>query len=78
MGIPIRVPLDIMTMAERLAREVVGNKIREQGIRMSTVNARDITSAAKQLATTDFSFIAEAQRTLATKPTLSFTINVIR
>jgi len=55
-----KVPGVVMTEARRLAKEIVKNELRAAGIRISHVEASEITKAANALIEADPSFIAQA------------------
>jgi hypothetical protein len=55
-----KVPGVVMTEARRLAKEVVKNEIRAAGMKISHVEASEITKAANALIEADPSFIASA------------------
>lgn len=56
-----KIPREVMTEARRLAKEVIKNEIRAAGMKISHVEARDITAAANNLLETDPSYIEQAK-----------------
>lgn len=59
-----KVPGVVMTEARRLAKEVVKNQLREANIKISHVEASEITKAANALLASDPSYIETAQKNI--------------
>lgn len=64
MGFPIRIPLHIMIEARRLAKDVVKNEIRRNGMKISSISPSEITAAANAKVTSDYKFLYLAQLNL--------------
>lgn len=60
-----KVPGPVMTEARRLAKEVVKNEIRAAGMKVSHVEASEITRAANELIASDASYIEQATAIIA-------------
>lgn len=65
------VPREVMTEAMRAAKEVVKQTIRQAGMKISHVPAKDITATAKKMVESDKSFIEIAKQTIAARAGLT-------
>lgn len=68
----------VMTEARRLAREVVKDLMKKNGIKISHVKASEITAVANELIAQDDSFITKAEENLAAREAIPTTAINIR
>ena len=66
----------VMTEARRLAKEVVKNEIRSHGMKISHVEASQITKAANELLAVDPSFIEQATANIEGRKAVKSAINI--
>lgn len=66
----------IMTEARRLAKEVVKNEIRAAGMKISHVEASEITKAANALIAADPSFIEQATANIEARAVKTTTVDI--
>lgn len=66
----------VMTEARRLAKEVVKNEIRAAGMKISHVEASQITKAANELIAADPSFIEQATANIEGRKAVKSAINI--
>lgn len=71
-----KVPGVVMTEARRLAKEVVKNEIRAAGMKISHVEASEITKAANELLAQDPSFIETATANIEARKSKVVSINI--
>ena len=71
-----KVPGVVMTEARRLAKEVVKNEIRAAGMKVSHVEASEITKAANELIAADPSFIETATANIEARSVKAVSINI--
>lgn len=71
-----KVPGVVMTEARRLAKEVVKNEIRAAGMKISHVEASEITKAANALIEADPSFIAQATKNIEERATVKSAVDI--
>ena len=66
----------VMTEARRLAKEIVKNELREAGIRISHVEASEITKAANALIEADPSFIEQATANIEARKSVTSKLDI--
>lgn len=66
----------VMTEARRLAKEVVKNELRAANIKISTVEASEITKAANALIEADPSYVETASANIETRKAKAVSINI--
>lgn len=71
-----KVPGVVMTEARRLAKEVVKNEIRAAGMKISHVEASEITKAANALIEADPSFIEQAKANIEARATIKSAVDI--
>lgn len=71
-----KVPGVVMTEARRLAKEVVKNELRAAGIKISHVEASEITKAANELLAVEPSFIEQAKTNIEARSAKVTSINI--
>jgi len=65
-----KVPSAVITEARRLAKEVIKNEIRAAGMKISHVDASEITKLANELIARDNSYIAQAEANISARVTV--------
>ena len=73
-----KVPGVIMTEARRLAKEVVKNEIRAAGMKISHVEASEITKAANELIAADPSFIEQATANIESRAAKPVSVDITK
>jgi len=71
-----KVPGVVMTEARRLAKEVVKNELRAAGIKISHVEASEITKAANELIAADPAFVEQAKTNIEARSAKVTSINI--
>jgi hypothetical protein len=71
-----KVPGVVMTEARRLARNLIKDEMKRQGIKVSHVEASEITKAANQLLEADDSLIKQAEANLAERAKTPIKVDV--
>jgi hypothetical protein len=66
----------VMTEARRLAKEVVKNEIRAAGMKISHVEASEITKAANEIIASDPSYIETAQANIEARTAKVVSVNI--